>query len=72
MKRFLTKEAYVNSIMNSTVIIQTSSHSVPSTPSWFGEVVLIIEHLRKQGVLTKLSERMRFRRRRFGHYEGAT
>ncbi len=31
--------------------------------------MLIIEHLRKQGVLSKLSERMRFRRRRFGHYE---
>ncbi len=69
MKRFLTKETYVNSITNSTVIIQTSSHSVPSTPSWFGEVVLIIEHLRKQGVLTKLSERVRFRRRRFEQYE---
>src|SRR6266536_2058310 len=69
MKRFLTKETYVNSITNSTVIIQTSSHSVPSTPSWFGEVVLIIEHLRKQGVLSKLSDRMRFRRRRFGQYE---
>jgi hypothetical protein len=56
-------------MMDSTVIIQTVSHSVPSTPSWFGEVVLIIEHLRKQGVLRKLSERMRFRRRRFGRYE---
>jgi hypothetical protein len=32
-------------------------------------VVLIIGHLRKQGVLTKLSERVRFSRRRFGHYE---
>jgi hypothetical protein len=59
----------VNSMMDSAVIIQTSSHSVPSTPSWFGEVVLIIEHLRKQGVLTKLSERVRFSRRRFGQYE---
>src|SRR5438105_5190589 len=59
----------MTSIADSSVIIQTSSHSVPSTPSWFGEVVLIIEHLRKQGILTKLSERMRFRRRRFGHYE---
>src|SRR5450432_273277 len=59
----------MNSITDSTVTIQTSSHSVPSTPSWFGEVVLIIEHLRKQGVLRKLSERMRFRRRRFGRYE---
>src|SRR5712692_2732624 len=69
MKRFLTKETYVNSMMDSTVIIQTSSHSVPSTPSWFGEVVLIIEYLRKQGVLTKLSEGVRFSRRRFGQYE---
>ncbi len=59
----------MNSMMDSAVIIQTSPHSVPSTPSWFGEVVLIIEHLRKQGVLTKLCERMRFTRRRFGHYE---
>src|SRR5713226_1212301 len=69
MKRFLTKETYVNSMMDSTVIIQTSSHSVPSTPLWFGEVVLIIEYLRKQGVLTKLSEGVRFSRRRFGQYE---
>src|SRR6266487_5851249 len=66
MKRFLTKEAYVNSMMDSAVIIQTSSHSVPSTPSWFGEVVLIVEHLHKQGILSKLSERVRFSRRRFG------
>ncbi len=59
----------MTSIAYSLVNIQTSSQFVPSTPSWFGEVVLIIEHLRKQGVLTKLSERVRFRRRRFGHYE---
>lgn len=59
----------MTSIADSSVIIQTTSRSVPSTPSWFGEGVLIIEHLRKQGILTKLSERMRFRRRRLGHYE---
>ena len=59
----------MNSIVDSAVVIQTSSHSVPSTPSWFGEVVLIIEYLRKQDVLTQLSERVRFRRRRFGQYE---
>lgn len=55
--------------MDSAVIIQTSSHPVPSTPSWFGEVVLITEYLRKQGVLTNLNERVRFSRRRFGQYE---
>src|SRR6266700_3548006 len=59
----------MNSMIDSAVIIQTSSRSLPSTPSWFGEVVLIIEHLRKQGVLSKLNERVRFRRRRFGQYE---
>jgi hypothetical protein len=32
-------------------------------------VVLITEYLRKQGVLSKLNERVRFRRRRFGQYE---
>lgn len=31
--------------------------------------MLIIEYLRKHEVLTKLSERVRFARRRFGHYK---
>ena len=31
--------------------------------------MLIVEHLRKQGILSKLSERVRFPRQRFGHYE---
>ena len=35
----------------------------------FEEVALIVEHLRKQGVLTAICERVRFVRRRFGHYE---
>src|SRR5256714_149721 len=63
------KEAHMTSIVNSSVIIQTSSESIASTPSWFGEVALMIEHLRKQGVLTKICERVRFARRRFGRYE---
>jgi hypothetical protein len=59
----------MNSIADGSVIIQTSSQSVPATPSWFGEAALIVEHLRQQGVLTKICERVRFARRRFGHYE---
>jgi hypothetical protein len=31
--------------------------------------VLLAAHLRKQDVLNKISERVRFARRRFGHYE---
>ncbi len=59
----------MTSIADSSIIIQTSSRSVPSTPSWFGEVALIVEHLRQQGVLDAICERVRFARRRLGHYE---
>src|SRR6266581_1445085 len=59
----------MTSIADGTVQIQTSPESVASTPSWFGEVALMAAHLRKQGVLSKISERVRFARRRFGHYE---
>ncbi len=53
----------------SSVNIQTEALAVPSVPSWFGEVVLIVEYLRKHSILTKISEGVRFARRRFGHYE---
>jgi len=35
----------------------------------FEEAVLIVEYLRKHGVLTRISRGVRFARRRFGHYE---
>lgn len=59
----------MTSIADGSVNIQTTSESNPSTPSWFGEVVLITAHLRKHNVLAKISERVRFARRRFGRYE---
>ncbi len=59
----------MTSIADISVYIQTSSESVPSTPSWFGEVALIIPSLRKQGVLSAINAQVRFARRRFGHYE---
>ncbi len=59
----------MTSIADGSVIIQTSAESVPSTPSWFGEVVLMATHLCKHGVLTKISEQVRFARRRFGRYD---
>jgi hypothetical protein len=57
------------SIADGSVIIQTTASSVPSTPSWFGEATLLVGYLRKHGVLAKISERVRFARRRFGRYE---
>jgi hypothetical protein len=54
---------------DSLVSIQARSRSEPSTPSWFGEVVVLTAHLRKHGVLGKISEQVRFARKRFGRYE---
>ncbi len=59
----------MTSIVDGSVNIQTTSDSNPSPPSWFGTVVLLVTHLKKQGVFTKLCERVRFARRRFGRYE---
>jgi hypothetical protein len=61
----------MTSITDGAVIIQTSAESVPSTPSWVGEVTLLARYLRKHHVLTQINEGVRFARRRFGHYEGA-
>jgi len=59
----------MTSIADTSVKIQTTSESNLSTPSWFGEVVLISSYLRKHGVLGKINEGVRFARRRFGRYE---
>ncbi len=59
----------MTSIVDSSVKIQTTSESNPSSPSWFGEMVMIVEYLRKHSILTKISEEVHFARRRFGRYE---
>jgi hypothetical protein len=57
----------MTSIADSSVSLQTASRAVP--PCWLGEVTLIVHHLRRQGVLDAICERVRFARRRFGRYE---
>ena len=57
------------SIADGSVRIQTSAEAQPATPSWLGEVALVVSHLQKQGLLNKICERVRFARRRFGRYE---
>src|SRR5258708_33178112 len=59
----------MTSIADGSVCIQTSSESIPATPSWFGEVVLLTAHLRKHGVFNKINKQARFARRRFGRYD---
>lgn len=52
-----------------SVTVQTSPEAIPAVPVWFGEVALVASHFRKQGILNKIGERVRFARRRFGPYE---
>src|SRR6266550_4099163 len=59
----------MTSIADGLVKIQTTPESNISTPSWFGEVVVISRHLHTHGVLSKINEQMRFARKRFGRYE---
>ena len=59
----------MSSISDSSVIIHTSSQLVPSAPPWWGELVMLAQHLRQQGILLCLTEGIHFARRRFGRYE---
>src|SRR5216684_4028734 len=53
----------------SSVSIQTEASPIPSLPAWFGEVALVAHILTRQGLLSEISERVRFSRKRFGTYE---
>src|SRR6266581_2247915 len=59
----------MTSIADGSVKIQTTSESHFSTPSWFGEIVVISRYLHKHGVFSKINEQVRFARKRFGRYE---
>ncbi len=59
----MSNEAHVS------VMIQTSSESVPVVPGWLGEVAVAAHSLRQVGVLATIEEQVRFARRRFGHYD---
>lgn len=56
-------------LASSSVHIQTSAHSIPSVPNWFGEVAVVAHYLQHVALLTTIEERVRFARRRFGHYD---
>lgn len=59
----------MSSIAPSPVSIQTSPQSLPSTPSWFGEVAIIAHYLTRLGLLDAIAKQVRFARRRFGQYD---
>lgn len=55
--------------MSSTVTVQTTPESQPSTPSWMGEVAAFAQILTQTGILATITERVRFARARMGTYE---
>jgi hypothetical protein len=59
----------MTSIASPVVSIHTSPQSVPTTPSWFGEVTMVAHFLTRLGVLERIGTDVRFARRRFGQYE---
>jgi len=59
----------MTSIADGSVKIQTTSEPNPSTPCWFGEVVVISSYLRKHHILSKINAKVHFTRKRFGRYE---
>jgi len=59
----------MSSIASSSVSIQTSQESVPSTPSWLGEVAIMAHYLTHLDLLEQIAERVRFARARFGTYD---
>jgi hypothetical protein len=52
-----------------SVNIQTEASPLPSVPAWFGEVALVAHTMTRLGLLSKISEQVRFARKRFGTYE---
>jgi hypothetical protein len=52
-----------------TVQIETTAETRPSVPDWFGEIRLLAQHWKQQGVVSAIQEQVRFARRRFGTYE---
>jgi len=51
------------------VQIQISPDSLPSIPSWFGEVAVFAHCLTHEGILKAIQEQVRFARARMGTYE---
>ena len=52
-----------------SVTIQMTPESVPSTPSWMGEVAAFAQVLEHTGILKAIQEQVRFARTRFGTYD---
>src|SRR6266566_5144360 len=58
------------SMTHPSVHVQIAPPSVPSTPSWLGEVAVLAHVFSQLGLQRAIEERVRFTRTRVGGYEG--
>jgi hypothetical protein len=56
-------------MMYPSLKVQIAPSSVPTTPSWFGEVAVVAHVFTQFGVLDAIQQRVRFARARFGLYD---
>src|SRR5712691_11621683 len=54
---------------HSSLLIQITPESVPSPPSWLGEVAVEAQVLQHTGLLKTIQDQVQFARARFGHYD---
>ncbi len=63
------QERFMSTDNPSSVSLQTSTEPIASVPEWFGEVALIAHTMSRLGLLSEISEHVRFTRKRFGRFE---
>ena len=66
---FSQKGGHLSSMTHSTVTVQTTPESQPSTPNWMGEVAAFAQSLAQTGILAAITQRVRFARARMGTYD---
>ncbi len=54
---------------HSSLVIQITPESTPSTPCWLGEVAVVPQVLKHTGLLKAIQEHVPFARARCGHYD---
>ena len=65
----VVREREETAMTDPSVQIQAALTSVPSTPSWFGEVAVVAHAFNRFGLMKAIEERVRFVRARMGKYE---
>lgn len=67
MYLFSRKGGHQISMTHSSLLIQITPESLPSAPSWLGEVAVVAQMLKHTGLLNAIQDQVQFARARFGH-----